>query len=70
MCNERILIADLGREWLKDAEFKAEYDELAEEFASVTKRMAVGTCCFESGEHPQSEENEMPRGLGATHRPG
>lgn len=33
MSDERIFVADLGREWLKDAEFKAEFDALEDEFA-------------------------------------
>jgi hypothetical protein len=67
MGNEQILAADLGREWLKDADFRAEYDALAEEFALATVQMTAGTCGFEWSENPQSEEYEMPRGLGMTH---
>jgi hypothetical protein len=62
MSNERILVADLGHKWLQDAEFKAEYDALSDEFALVT---ATG-CEPEHHSETWRQEIELPRNPGKT----
>lgn len=59
-----ILVADLGQEWLNDAEFKEEFDALADEFAQATARFTAGACEASPCEEPRVLENEIPLRLG------
>ena len=62
MSNERILVADLGHEWVQDAEFKAEFDALAAEFAALT----ADECAPQLQGETRRQEIELPRNLGKT----
>ena len=68
MSNERILVADLGHEWLQDAEFKAEYDALVDEFALAMRQVGDGKDDARHNPGTHVQENEMPHEFGSTHQ--
>jgi len=66
--NKRIPVADLRREWLQNAEFKAEYDALADEFTLALRQVGDGKDDARHNPGTHVQENEMPHEFGSTHQ--